>query len=54
MKTKTIVCEDCNKEIIVPSTYRRNRCDECYKIYRKNKINENAKKYYEKTINKDT
>lgn len=45
-KTKTIICEDCGKEIIVPSTYRRSRCDECYEIYRKNKINENAKKYY--------
>ena len=46
MKTKIIICEDCNKQIEVPSTYRRTRCDDCYKIYRKNKINENAKKYY--------
>ena len=46
IKTKKIICEDCKKEIEVPSTYRRNRCDNCYAIYRKNKINENAKKYY--------
>ena len=46
IKTKTIICEDCKQEIVVPSTYRRNRCDNCYAIYRKNKINENAKKYY--------
>lgn len=46
IKTKTIICEDCKKELIVPSTYRKSRCEECYDIYRKKKINENAKKYY--------
>lgn len=46
IKTKIIVCVDCQKEVEVPLTFKRNRCDECYKIYRKNKINENAKKYY--------
>jgi uncharacterized CHY-type Zn-finger protein len=48
IKTKTIICEDCKKEIVVPTTYRKSRCEECYEIYRKKKINENAKKYYKK------
>lgn len=37
IKTKTITCIDCGKEVIVDSkNTTQNRCSECYKIYRNN------------------
>lgn len=47
IETKTIVCQDCGKELIIDSKDNQTtRCKECYEIYRKHIINENAKKYY--------
>lgn len=49
IKTKTITCIDCGKEVIVDGIVKnKKRCDKCQDVFRKNQLNENAKLYYKR------
>ena len=46
IETKTIICQDCGKEINVDArNMTKTRCDECYEKYRKEKVAENVRNY---------